>query len=228
MSAIPVVLTVHSVTDEGRDRRLLSLKGEQPWYFVPGQVAVLGMEGVGESYFAIASAPEERSVLEFLVQKGAGVSAALFEASIGTRVQAKGPLGKGFPIDRHKGRDFVLAGVGTAIAPLRGVLNSICHRRGDFGKIALVYGVRHPEELCFAADRQRWQKSSIEVIVTVSRPQGTAWQGQTGHVQAHFEDAMRGLSRPVALVCGMKEMMEQSRQALVGLGVAPAEVLTNF
>ena len=228
MSTQPVTFTVRSVKDEAKDIRLLALAGEQAWDFVPGQVAILGMEGLGESYFAIASAPEDKGALEFLIRKGAGVAEALFAAKLGTPVQAKGPLGRGFPIDRHKGRDLILAGVGTAIAPLRSVLNSVCHRRRDFGKIALVYGVRLPEELCFAADREKWQMLGIEVILTVSRPEGTGWQGRTGHVQAHFEEAMRGLSRPVALICGMKEMMEQSRQALAGLGVAAGEVLTNF
>ena len=228
MSTVPAILTIRSVSDEAKDMRLLALAGEQAWDFVPGQVAILGMEGLGESYFAIASAPEDKGALEFLIRKGGGVSAALFSSGVGAKVQAKGPLGKGFPIDRYEGRDLILAGVGTAIAPLHSVLNSICHRRSDFGKVALVYGVRRPEDLCFAADRERWQRLEIKVILTVSRPEGTGWQGRTGHVQAHFEEVMRGLSRPVALVCGMKDMMEQSRQALSGLGVAASEVLANF
>lgn len=50
--------------------RLISLDGEKIWSFIPGQVAILGIEGVGESYFAIASAPEDRGVWSFSSKKG--------------------------------------------------------------------------------------------------------------------------------------------------------------
>ena len=89
---------------------------------IPGQIAVLGIEGVGESYFAIASAPEDKEGMEFLVKKGGGVSESLFGAREDDKVQAKGPIGKGYPIDQYRGRDLILACVGSAIAPMRSVL----------------------------------------------------------------------------------------------------------
>ena len=36
------------------------------------------------------------------------------------------------------------------------------------------------------------------------------------------------LAQPVALVCGMKDMMQQSREELSRLGVDECEVLTNY
>jgi NAD(P)H-flavin reductase len=166
--------------------------------------------------------------MEFLVKKGGGAAEALFGVKKGDPVQAKGPVGKGFPIDQYKGRDFMIACVGSAIAPMRSVLRSIGYRRADFGKIVLVYGVRHPEEFCFVNEVSDWQKSNIEVILTVSRPEGTDWKGKTGHVQAHFAEALKGLSKPVAPICGMKAMMEESRAELTRLGIADNEVLTNY
>ena len=224
----PTILTVQSVREETSQARLISLNGGNVWSFIPGQVAVLGIEGVGESYFAVASAPEDKGGMEFLVKKGGGASGALFEVKKGDPVQAKGPVGKGFPIDRYRGRDFLLACVGSAIAPMRSVLRSISHRRADFGKIVLVYGARHPDEFSFASEVADWQKSNIEVILTVSRPEGLEWDGKTGHVQSHFAEALKGLSKPVAPICGMKAMMEESREELIRLGVADNEVMTNY
>jgi len=183
---------------------------------------------MGESYFAIASAPEDKGGMEFLIRKSEGVSQALFEVRKGDLVQGKGPLGKGFPIDQYRGRDFILASVGSAIAPIRGVLRSVCYRKADFGKIVLVYGVRYPDEFAFLNEIKDWRQSNIEVILTVSRPEGTGWQGKIGHVQSHFNEALKGLSQPVAMICGMKAMMEQSEDELLHLGVAATEILTNY
>ena len=71
-----------------------------------GQVAVLGISGIGESYYAMASAPEDKGGIEVLVKKGEGVSKVLYEAKPGMEVQAKGPVGKGFPIDKFPAAIF--------------------------------------------------------------------------------------------------------------------------
>lgn len=228
MAEQPTILTVQSVREETAQMHLISLNGEKVWSFIPGQIGVLGIEGVGESYFAIASAPEDKEGMEFLVKKGSGASEALFGVKKGDPVQAKGPVGKGYPIDQYHGRDFLLACVGSAIAPMRSVLRSISNRRADFGKIVLVYGARYPDDFSFLKETEDWQKSNIEVILTVSRPEGKEWKGKTGHVQSHFSEALKGLSKPVVLICGMKAMMEESRAELTRLGVADNEVLTNY
>jgi len=224
----PTIFTVQGVREETAQMRLISLNGERVWSFIPGQVAILGIEGTGESYFAIASAPEDKGSMDFLIRKGEGVSEVLFEVRKGAAVQGKGPLGKGFPIDQYLGRDFILACVGSAIAPLRGVLRSICHRRADFGKIVLVYGARYPDDFAFLHEVEDWQQSDIEVVLTCSRPEGLDWKGKIGHVQSHLSEALKGLHQPVAMICGMKAMMEQSRDELIRLSVASTEILTNY
>ncbi len=220
--------SVQWVREETAQMRLISLNSGKVWSFIPGQVAILRLEGVGESYYAIASAPEDKKGMEFLIHEGAGVSKALFEIKKGALVQAKGPVGKGFPIDNYRERDFVMAAVGSAVAPLRGVLRSIGRRRSDFKKVEFIYGVRHPDEFAFPGEVAEWRKSNIEVIQIVSRPEGTGWTGKTGHVQSQFGEVIRGLNKPIAMICGMKPMLEQSRQELVRLGLAEADILTNF
>jgi NAD(P)H-flavin reductase len=223
-----VIFVVQWMREETAQMRLISLNGERVWPFIPGQVAILGIEGVGESYFAIASAPEDKDGMDFLIQKGQGVSEALFAVKRGDRVQGKGPLGKGFPVDQYRGRDLILAAVGSAIAPMRSVLRSIANRRADFGKIVLVYGVRHPQGFPFLDEMEGWQQSRIEVMLTASRPEEREWDGKIGHVQTHFSEAIQGLRQPVAMVCGMKAMIEQSRDELIRLGIEPTEILTNY
>ena len=228
MDGQPSVMKIDRAEDETDQLRLFTLRPDGDWTFVPGQVAILGIEGVGESYFAIASAPEEKGILQFLVKDGDGVAGAIYRLKKGDSVQVKGPVGKGFPIDKYRGRDLLIEAVGSAIAPMRGVLSSIMHRRSDFGKVTAIFGVRYPADFPFSREVDAWRDANIEIVLTLSRPEGTGWSGRSGYVTEHCEEALGELNDPVALVCGMKDMMQQSREELCRLGVDESEVLTNY
>ena len=47
-------------------------------------------------------------------------------------------------------------------------------------------------------------------------------------MQSFFREALTGLRQPVAMICGMKAMLEQSQAELIRLGVAATEILTNY
>lgn len=221
-------LTLQWSREETADVKLLSFRPSRPWEFVPGAVAVLGMEGQGEAYFSIASPPEMKASLEFLVKRGKGVSQALLAAPAGSTVNAKGPVGKGFPINSFKGDDLLMVAAGVAVAPLRSVAMSVLRRRNDFARVVLVYGVRKPEDFCLLSEIAGWRQADIQVVQVISRPDGTHWHGKTGHVQDHLSQAMQGMERPVALVCGMNQMIEETKHGLAGLGLIQDRVLTNF
>ncbi len=111
---------------------------------------------------------------------------------------------------------------------MRSVIRHIRAKRGQYGKISLIYGVRFPNDFSFLNEVKDWEKSDVKVTLTISRPVGMNWTGKTGYVELHFQEALKQLKQPVALICGMKAMQEQSRDELVKLGVAPDEVLTNY
>ena len=221
-------MKIMRVTDETDQAKLFTVMPEDEWSFIPGMVAILGVEGAGESYFALASAPEDKGILQFLVKDGKGAAGAIFNMKPGDVVQVKGPIGKGFPIDTYKGRDIVIQAVGSAIAPMRGVIRSILKRRDDFGKVKAVFGVRKPDDFPFKSEIDVWKAGNIDVVLTISRPEGTEWSGDTGYVQSHCEIVLCEMDKPVALICGMKEMMEQSRSELCRFGVDECDVLTNY
>ena len=141
MSNQATVFNVSKVSDATNQLKLFSIDSSNRWTFVPGQVAVLGVEEIGESSFAIASAPEDKNGLEFLVRDGKGAASALFNVKKGDVVQGKGPVGKAFPIDNYRGRDMLITAVGSAQAMSRSVLQSISYRRDYFAKVSVVFGV---------------------------------------------------------------------------------------
>ena len=226
-------LVIKRVHEEARDIRALDALPEGAGAahgldFRPGQVARLRVGEAGEAFFAIASAPEDEEV-EFLVKlSNDPVSRALYETPAGGRVGLAGITGHGFALEAQEGRDLVFVAMGTGVAPLRSALRSALRRAERFGQIIVLYGARTPEDFCYQDEVESWKAAGVELRQVVSRPDGYEWAGSTGYVQSLLDNVLPGLSDPVALVCGSREMIEQTRARLSEMGFAPDKILTNY
>jgi NAD(P)H-flavin reductase len=196
--------------------------------FTPGQVALLEVADAGRAYFAIASAPEDDE-LEFLVKLSSDpASKALYEMRPGDRVEMVEIAGHGFDLTALEGRDLVFVAMGTGVAPLRSALRSVLPRAERFGQIIVLYGVRTPEDFCYRDETDTWKAAGVELRQVISRPDGYEWSGSTGYVQSLLEHVLPSLSNPVALVCGSREMIEQTRDRLHEMGFEAENILTNY
>ncbi len=196
--------------------------------FRPGQVALLEAGELPPAYFAFASAPEDRE-LEFLIKRtNDPASRVLYEMSTGDRVRLAGVVGRGFPLDEQRGRDLVFIAMGTGVAPLRSALRHAIARRKDFAQIVVLYGARTPDHFCYTDEADAWESAGVELRRVVSRPDGHDWSGPTGYVQSLLDHVLPDLRDPVALVCGSREMIDQTRARLHEMGFKPEAVLTNY
>jgi NAD(P)H-flavin reductase len=194
--------------------------------FVPGQVAVLRVGGE-QAYFAFASAPEDEE-LEFLVKRGGGAGGTIYEMKEGDRVELVDIVGHGFPLREQKGKDLVFVAMGTGVAPLRSALRCAISHAEEFGQMVVLYGARTPEDFCYGDEVEEWEARGVELRRVISRPDGHDWSGPTGYVQSLLDHVLPNLSSPVALVCGSREMIVQTRERLQQMGFAPGEILTNY
>jgi NAD(P)H-flavin reductase len=226
------LLIIKRVREEGRNIRSFDMLPESASHshgieFVPGQVAVLQVEGEAPSYFAFASAPEDRE-LEFLVKRGGGTGGQLFEMGEGNLVRLVKIVGHGFALDEQKGRDLVFVAMGTGVAPLRSALRHVLRRSRDFGQLVVLYGARTPDDFCYRDETEEWEAAGVELRQVISRPDGHDWSGPTGYVQSLLEHVLPDLTSPVALICGSSEMIEQTRDRLEQMGFSPEAILTNY
>ena len=227
------VLVIKRVHEEARDIRAFDVLPEgardaHEIEFTPGQVAVLEVEGAGRAYFAIASAPEDEE-LEFLVKlSNDPASKALYETKPGGRVRLAEIAGHGFDLKAQEGRDLVFVAMGTGVAPLRSALRTVLPRADSYGQIFVLYGVRTPEDFSYRDEVDAWRAAGVELRQVISRPDGYEWSGQTGYVQSLLDHVLPDLSDPVALVCGSREMIEQTRDRLHEMGFEPDRILTNY
>jgi len=195
--------------------------------FVPGQVAVLSVEGEEPAYFAFASAPEDRE-LEVLVKQSFGASNRIFDMQEGGRIELLEVTGHGFDLEAQKGKDLVFVAMGTGVAPLRSALRHVLNRKNNFGELVVLYGARTPDYFCYRDETESWERAGVELRQVVSRPDGHDWSGPTGYVQSLLDHVLPSLSSPVALICGSLAMMEQTRDRLRQMGFAPEAILTNY
>ena len=225
-------LTITRVRDQARDIRSFDLQPEgsddaHAVSFIPGQVAVLRVAAEPPAYFAFAGAPEDRE-LEILVKRTIGASVALFDLKAGDHVDLIDVAGHGFGLERLHHRDLVFVAMGTGVAPLRSALRHVLPRQGEFGKLVVLYGARTPDDFCYRDETDSWQDAGVELRQVVSRPGDHDWSGPTGYVQSLLDHVLPDLRSPVALVCGSREMIAQTRDRLQQMGFAAADIQTNY
>ena len=226
----PHSLLITRVREQARNIRSFDMRPDVNLItFIPGQVAALRVEACDQtSYFAFASAPEDPE-LEFLIKRngGGGAGPLIYEMEPGNRVELAAIAGHGFALDEHRGKDLVFVAMGTGVAPLRSALRHALGRAGDFGQIVVLYGARTPDDFCYRDETESWRAAGVELRQVISSPAGYEWAGPVGYVQSLLDNVLPTLADPVALVCGSREMIEQTRERLREMGFAPEAILTN-
>ena len=220
-------LVIAGVREQARSTRSFHLHSSEAIDFTPGQVAILRVEGEDSAYFAFASAPEDRDV-EVLVKQKVGASAVIYNMCVGDEIELVGVVGHGFNLDVMKGRDLVFVAMGTGVAPLRSALRHVLKRKDEFGHLVVLYGARTPDDFCYRDETDAWEDAGVELRQVISRPDGHDWSGPTGYVQSLLENVLPEMSTPVALICGSREMIEETRERLGKMGFKPDEILTNY
>src|ERR1044071_4461585 len=220
-------LVISGIRDQARITRSFDLRPERAVDFTPGQVAILRVEGEEPAYFALAGAPSDRD-LEVLVKQKAGASRVIYDMRVGDEIELVDVCGRGFRIDEIKGRDLVFVAMGTGVAPLRSALRHVLKRKNEFGQLVVLYGARTPDDFCYRDETEAWEDAGVELRQVVSRPDGHDWSGPTGYVQSLLDNVLPDLASPVALICGSREMIDQTRERLGKMGFKLEEILTNY
>ncbi|HEX7720988.1 MAG TPA: hypothetical protein VF397_02445 [Pyrinomonadaceae bacterium] len=225
-------LRIVSIREQGRDIRSFDLMTEgaenvHGVTFIPGQVASLRVANEEPAYFAFAGAPDDRE-LEILVKRTIGASVALFEMKEGDAIELVGVAGHGFDLERMRGRDLVFVAMGTGVAPLRSALRQVLKQKDEFGKLVVLYGARTPDDFCYRDETEGWEDAGVELRQVISRPGDHDWSGPTGYVQSLLDHVLPDLKSPVALVCGSREMIAQTRGRLQQMGFPADAILTNY
>jgi len=129
--------------------RLDDTAAQAAYRFAPGQFNMLYLYGVGEVPISIMSDPEERDGIGHTIRASARHPGAA-ALKPGDRVGLRGPFGRGWPLQEVSGCDIVLVTGGLGCAPVVSVIHYVLRRRERFGKLVIIQGVKHAEDLNLA------------------------------------------------------------------------------
>ena len=222
----PRMFRVMKNYNDTADCYTLSLKPEEgdPLLFAPGQFTMLYAFGRGEVPISISGDPSDPGTLIHTIREVGPVTQALREVKKGGLVGVRGPYGTAWPVKEAEGNDVVFVAGGIGLAPLRPALYHVLHRRSRYGKVALLYGARTPNDILYREELEKWRaRFDMQVEVTVDRSQAM-WRGHVGVVTRLVSRASFDPVSTVAMVCGPEVMMRFAVSELTSRGVAQEQI----
>lgn len=182
----------------------------------PGQFIQMTIPGIGEAPISICSYDFEKS--DFHIREVGNVTNALSKLKKGDQVYIRGPYGKGYPMKEFEGKDLVIIGGGSGVAPLRGIISYLEKHREKYGKVALYFGFRSRDDIIFKDQIKQWEKK-YDVHITVDKNKGKS----NIHCDVCFitdvvDKAKLHPDNTIAFVCGPPVMMDLTIQILRNKG----------
>jgi sulfhydrogenase subunit gamma (sulfur reductase) len=195
----------------------------------PGQFVEVSVLGVGEAPISVSSSPSRSQVyFELCVRKAGDVTGALHRLEPGDQVGIRGPYGRGFPIEKFRGKDLLCVPGGLGLAPLRSLINQVLDERALYGRVIILYGARNPSELLFLDELKAWEaRSDVELYVTVDRGDPT-WSGNVGVVTTLFRHISIYPRNTVAVTCGPPVMYRFVLMECLGKGLSEGNIYLSL
>jgi CDP-4-dehydro-6-deoxyglucose reductase, E3 len=180
------------------------LRPEGPVDYRPGQyVTLLRWDGLARSY-SLASQPEEDTLeLHVRRQPEGRMSGWLFDkARRGDVLELQGPAGECFYVPGRPEQPLLLAGTGTGLSPLYGILQDAL-ARGHTGPVWLFHVARTSEELYRVEELRALQSRHQQLRYRPCVLEGPARVGvEVGPLEALIQEACPRLIGWRAFLCG--------------------------
>ena len=196
--------------------------------FEPGQFNMLYAFGVGEVPISISGDPASTDRIVHTIRAVGPVSQALAKLKRNDLVGVRGPFGSSWPVDEAAGRDVLVIAGGIGLAPLRPALYHLMRERERYGRVALLYGARSPDDLLYRREIDAWRRTpDLQVRVTVDRA-GPDWIGDVGVVTKLLPKIRVDPVDTVAMICGPEIMIRHTTAALEERGVASERIFVSL
>lgn len=175
-SFMPVKAVIRSIIPMSQDDYLFEFRDASGSLnsCKPGQFVELWIPGVGECPISVCSGTVD-NVIQLTIRRVGRVTSALFQMSEGDWVGLRGPYGKGFPVDEYKGKDLCMIAGGLGVAPIRSLWQYVLDHREDYGRLTLIYGMRHSIDLLFRPEfKLLLRRHDMDVFVAAEELAGPA------------------------------------------------------
>jgi NAD(P)H-flavin reductase len=226
---LPETAVVEQRIDETRDTFSLRLSPPgDDFRFKPGQLNMLGLPGIGEAPFSYSSIDAQKKTLIQTIKQAGNVVGGLKELKKGSKVQFRGPYGRGWPLEELDGKNVIVAAGGIGMAPLRPVIHYLLANREKFLDVFLLYGARTPDDMLFMDDLVSWSKK-INVFLSADEvTQDAPLEIYEGLVTGLFDRLDVSLPETVTFTCGPQIMMKFVSAGLILDGQSPGDIYISM
>jgi len=204
------------------------LRTEEPLAFRAGQYVTVIRDEVARSY-SIASLPDENE-LELHIRKipGGRMSGWFHnEAKAGDRMTMVGPSGECFYVTGHEDQPLLLAGTGTGLAPLYGIVRDAL-RNNHRGPIHLFHGALRREGLYLVEDLRRLARLNPHLQYIPAVLKGDEADGFVqGPIDSVILTRIPNLTGWRGFVCGDPSTVQTLKKKLFLSGMASRDIFAD-
>ncbi|MFN4182103.1 MAG: hypothetical protein ACK4G3_02680 [bacterium] len=185
--------------------------------FVPGQLTLLSVFGVGEEAWFYTSSPTSRGMVDVTVSLNSRTGSYLALMERGQMVGLRGPSGMGLPLQLARGRSVYLIAQNSGLVPLRSFANYAVDQPTEFERIIVMNLVDRESSLLFSEELFGvWMGHSIFEVYVMSRELEREREGMSrGDVNRLFEVANPQPDNALAFVAGSPDFLSACIKHLV-------------
>lgn len=203
-------------------------EAKENWSHRPGQCAMIGILGIGESMISISCSPTEGKFLRFSVMRAGKVTQALHELESGDKITVRGPYGNSFPVDDWKGKNILTIGGGIGQAPLRPIIEYVKANRADYEGLSLIYGSRTSADLCFKNEFKALDdRNDVNYHLSIDIEE-EGWPHYVGFVPSLLMEVNPSPENTIAITCGPPVMINFVLQNLKQLNFTDEQIYTTL
>ena len=196
--------------------------------FQPGQFNMIYLYGVGEVAISIVSDPRDEHLYDHTIRMVGRVTRGLMQLQTGEYVGIRGPFGRGWPLREVQGRDVLIVTGGLGCAPTVSVINYVLNRRERFGRLIIMQGVKHADDLLWRDRYAEWEQQPDTDVVIAADTGSVLWPWHVGHVTDLFDNIHLNPVQTVAMMCGPEGMMRAAITQLTQRGMDQGEIYLSM
>ena len=192
---------------------------------LPGQFYEISIPKFGESPISVCGLTNE--YIDFTIRNVGKVTKELYKYEVGDSLFIRGPYGNGFDVNLYEGSEIVIVTGGSALAPVRGIVEHFYNNEDICKKLSLLSGFRSPEDTLFKEDLKKWD-NKLNILVTVDGA-NEDYTGNIGLVTKYIPELeINNIENVSAIIVGPPIMMKFAIAEVKKLGLAEKNIWVSY
>ncbi len=190
-----------------------------------GQFLQISIPRVGEAPISISDFGD--GYLDMTIRRVGRVTNDIHELKVGDRLFIRGPYGNGFPIDKYKDKNLIIAAGGTGLAPVKSIVNYFYNNIDELKSFKLLVGFKSPKDILFSDEIEKW-KEKIDVTLTVDNGDEN-WTGNKGLITKYVSQLnIDDMDNTEIIIVGPPIMMKFTGLEFLKLDVPKEKIWVSF